>query len=66
MAEGWTYLINSKKWHYFRDGRSLCGKWAYFGSSDFEKGKDNHPKNCSACVKKRAAETNKTSKALSV
>ena len=25
--EGWAWLWNSQKWHYFRGGRSLCGKF---------------------------------------
>ena len=31
--EGWTWLINSRKDHYFRDGKSLCGKWMVLGSN---------------------------------
>ncbi len=49
MEEGWTWLINSKKWHYFdKDGRSLCGRWLTFGR-EFEQGNDNSPDNCKAC-----------------
>ena len=55
--EGWTWLYNSKKWHYFRDGRSLCGKWGRFGSPDtLEQGKDDSPDNCAVCRKKLAKE----------
>lgn len=26
--EGWQYLFNARKCHYFKlDGRSLCGRW---------------------------------------
>lgn len=56
LTEGWTWLVNTKKWHYFRDSRSLCGKWLYLGSSDLEQGKDNSPDNCVACVRKLAKE----------
>jgi len=50
--EGWTWLSNSTKWHYFgQDGRSLCGKWFTFALA-FETGMDEHPDNCKACVKK--------------
>ena len=31
LKEGWTWVENSKKWHYFQsDGRSLCGKFGLF------------------------------------
>jgi hypothetical protein len=51
MKEGWTWLFNSKKWHYFRDGKSLCKKWALLGSEDLEQGNDNSPDNCITCKK---------------
>lgn len=50
--EGWNWLINSPKWHYFKsDGVSLCGRWIMF-SNTFEQGNDNSPDNCAACRKK--------------
>jgi len=54
MNEGWTWLINSRKWHYFRDSRSLCGKFALFDpmSGDLERGNDDSPDNCAACKRK--------------
>jgi hypothetical protein len=58
LTEGWTYLINSPKWHYFRHGLSLCGRWAHFGS-DYEQGNDTSPDNCIACRKKLAREVEK-------
>jgi hypothetical protein len=70
MKEGWTYLINAKKWHYFRDSRSLCGRWMYLGDSDLEMGKDNSPDNCTACraklLKERARANKQAAKAWSV
>jgi len=50
--EGWTYLLNDRsgKWHYFREGKSLCRKWMCFGH-DFEVGNDNSLDNCKACMK---------------
>lgn len=52
MDEGWVWFLNSRKAHYIgSDGRSLCGKWAYLGSS-FEQGKDNSPDNCASCKRK--------------
>ena len=49
-TEGWTYLYNSPKWHYFRGGRALCKRWMTFGN-DFEQGNDTSPDNCKGCVK---------------
>ena len=32
-SEGWQYLFNARKRHYFKlDGRSLCGKWLVLGN----------------------------------
>lgn len=33
LTEGWVFLSNSKKAHYFREGRSLCRKWGYMGNA---------------------------------
>lgn len=54
-TEGWMYLHNSPKWHYFRDKKSLCKRWMCFGQ-DFADGNDNSPDNCKACMKARAKE----------
>lgn len=56
MAEGWTWLINSRKWHYFRDGRSLCGGFALLSDKDLEQGNNCSPDNCAKCRRKREAE----------
>lgn len=50
--EGWKWLANSPKWHYFREGRSLCCRWGTFAKDGFEQGKDNSPDNCPTCLKK--------------
>lgn len=50
--EGWKHLINSPKWHYFREGRSLCGRWATFGKGCCERGNNFSPDNCATCRKK--------------
>lgn len=47
--KGWGFPANSRKAHYFVDGRSLCGKWMYFGS--LEDSNDNSSDNCTACKK---------------
>jgi len=56
FKEGWNYLINSRKWHYFVDRRSLCGRWAmFFGDNhDAQLGDNDSPVNCAAC--RRAVE----------
>ena len=51
---GWKMLINSKKAHYFFDGRSLCGKWMSLGREGFEDYDHENPENCKGCMKKRA------------
>jgi hypothetical protein len=53
-CEGWYCLSNAPKWHYFVDGRSLCGKWMTFENDPnaFEQGKNDLPSNCAACRKK--------------
>ena len=58
LKEGWTYLWNSPKWHYFRDGKSLCGRWMCLGS-EFEAGNETSPDNCVTCMKKRMRELEK-------
>jgi hypothetical protein len=47
--EGWGWLSNSPKWHYFVDGRSLCGRWLGLGLGELEQGMDNSPDNCAEC-----------------
>ncbi len=53
-TEGWTWLQNATKWHYFvlTDGKSLCGKWCLWGSPELEQGNDDSEDNCKACQKK--------------
>ncbi len=48
-TEGWTYLTNSRKWHYFIDGRSLCKRFMLFFLPELEQGDDDSPDNCKAC-----------------
>ena len=55
--EGWGTIFNvtthtmTKKWHYFRKGRSLCGKYMHLGKLDLETGQDEHPDNCKRCMR---------------
>lgn len=60
--EGWTWLRNSPKWHYFVDGRSLCKRFMLFSTSKLEQGQDESPDNCKSCMKaliKRKEKENK-------
>ena len=55
MTEGWGWLIlagswsGTKKWHYFVDGKSLCGKYMTLGQIELEQGNDDSPDNCAEC-----------------
>jgi hypothetical protein len=58
LSEGWAFpTYESKKSHYFREGRSLCGKWAIpasirvAGRLDEGMGDD-----CLTCTRKAIAE----------
>lgn len=31
LLAGWHRPQNSQKWHYYTNGKSLCGKWVLFG-----------------------------------
>jgi hypothetical protein len=56
VNEGWTWLLNSPKWHYFRDGRSLCKRFILLSRGEFESGNETSSDNCAAYRKARAAE----------
>lgn len=49
--EGWNWMYNARKWHYFRERRSLCCKWWLpLGELDcLQQGKDESPDNCVTC-----------------
>ena len=51
MTDGWSWLRNSEKWHYFVGGRSLCGKWMGLRLGELEQGNDESMDNCTACKK---------------
>ena len=50
--EGWHRPSNSRKWHYYRDMRSLCGATLFGYGGDFAVGDNESPDNCVACKKK--------------
>jgi hypothetical protein len=57
QKEGWAILLNSRKWHYFKNVRSLCGNWLFLVSSSYvfvNDGNDDSPDNCKICQKKLA------------
>jgi len=49
LTEGYGWPSNSQKGHWFRDGRSLCGKWMYLGILTEAHG--DAPDICTACKK---------------
>ena len=51
-AEGWTWLRNSRKWHYFerKTGRSLCGGYLLFSvPEDLEADTGPSKEDCAGC-----------------
>lgn len=48
--EGWGSTPLSRKWHYFVNGMSLCGKIGFF-KGELEQGNDDSNDNCTACKK---------------
>lgn len=59
--EGWTWLINARKWHYFRNGRSLCGQQMILKhpAEGYELDNPNSPDNCPRCRAKLVKESYK-------
>ena len=51
-TEGWTWFLNTPKWHYLRNGQSLCGRWMTFGHPDLEQGNNLSTDNCITCRNK--------------
>lgn len=47
--EGWGWLVNARKYHYFRNHRSLCGRWGLLDDRDLSQGDDDSPDNCVHC-----------------
>lgn len=50
--EGWTWLLNARKWHYFVNRRSLCGKWAILFGGDLDEIGSLDGENCKVCQRK--------------
>ena len=49
QEEGWTWVHGTPKWHYFRDGRSLCKRWMLLAKPELEIGNDESFDNCRDC-----------------
>lgn len=52
---GWAWPSNSRKAHYFVNGRSLCGRWGFLGQNgDSNQGTGSKvgPDDCVACWRK--------------
>lgn len=47
--EGWTWLVGFTKWHYFRNGRSLCGSYTHSGSIARRQENDDVSDECGSC-----------------
>lgn len=60
-SEGWTWMHNSRKWHYFRDGKSLCRNWMLLRNpSEGFSGDMDSSDNCADCARRRAKELSKS------
>ena len=59
--EGWGWPLNSRKAHYFREGRSLCHKWMFLGEPTENQG-ERSPDDCKACSRLRATELKRKAK----
>lgn len=51
-VKGWGKPGLAKKFHYFVNGRSLCGGWLYL-NKDLSNESFNSPDDCKACARKR-------------
>lgn len=45
---GWGWPLNAKAPHFFVSGRSLCGRWMYYGPLEDARSVDG---DCKACTK---------------
>lgn len=56
--EGWGLPSNSRKFHYFREAQSICGRWMFFGQ-ELDDDKTELANECQSCRKKLNKEINK-------
>jgi hypothetical protein len=57
--EGWSWLVGFTKWHYFRNGRSLCGSYTHSGSIGLRQGNDDASDKCGSCRRSLLSERRK-------
>ncbi|MHC4620354.1 MAG: hypothetical protein ACYTEQ_21605 [Planctomycetota bacterium] len=50
IKEGWGLPALSRRWHYFVNGKSLCGRWLFTGP--VESGNNDSLDNCATCRRK--------------
>jgi len=48
--EGWAWLTNVTKRHYFVNGRSLCKQWVRLGELELLTKYDDIQENCKRCM----------------
>lgn len=55
--QGWAWPGNARKAHYFVDGRSLCGRWMFFGAQEQPQAMSLNPgpDDCVSCWRKAEA-----------
>jgi len=55
--DGWCWPGDARKAHFFVAGRSLCGRWAFFGDALLTQGMKDvpGPDDCLTCFKKAKA-----------
>ena len=49
--KGWAWPLNARAAHFFIAGRSLCGRWIFFGRVSPDDGRDG-PLDCKTCSRK--------------
>lgn len=56
-SEGWGFPTSARKAHYFRDGRSLCGRYGWFVADNDRLEPDTKPSrdDCAGCRAKLPA-----------
>ena len=53
VKAGWAAVAGAKKFHYFEEGRSLCGRWMYWGAIyQSDQGESDPARDCKGCSKK--------------
>lgn len=56
LTEGWGYPLNGRKFHYFRNGRSLCLGWFFVGRLQPDDTGKGTKDDCARCARLRQTE----------